>query len=57
MTETQPQLKNAAEMASYFGVRESTFRDLARRRRWPHWRVGRAVRWSLPEIERLLRED
>jgi hypothetical protein len=56
--ETEPgQLKNAAEMATLLAVKEATFRDLARRRRWPCYRIGRAVRWSLPEIRRLLREE
>jgi excisionase family DNA binding protein len=57
MCETQPQLKNAAEMATLLAVKEATFRDLARRRGWPCYRIGRQVRFDPEEIRRFLREN
>lgn len=53
----RPQLATAAEMAAALGLKESTWRDVARRRGYPCFRIAHAVRWDLTEILALVRED
>lgn len=52
-----PRLASAPEMAALLAMRVSTFRDLARRRRFPAYRIGRAVRFDPAEIYALLRQE
>lgn len=53
----RPQLSKADEAAAYFGLKESTFRDLVRRRGWPVYRIGHAVRYDLAELIHLARDE
>jgi excisionase family DNA binding protein len=53
----RPQLSNAEQMAQRLGIKPNTWRDLARRRHLPHFRIGRAVRWDEEQILELLREE
>lgn len=52
-----PELRNAVEMAAVFGLKVGTWRDLARRRHLPHYKVGVAVRWDLREVLAICREE
>jgi hypothetical protein len=52
-----PKLVNAAEGSAFFGLKEGTFRDLVRRRGWPTYKIGHAVRYSLDELVRLARDE
>lgn len=53
----RPSLRTAAEMAELLHLKVGTWRDLARRRRFPRYSVGHAVRWDEGEILRLLRDE
>lgn len=50
-------LRNAAGMAEGFGMKVGTWRDLARRRRFPRYELGHCVRWDFAEIAALVREE
>ncbi len=50
-------LRDAKSMGEALGMKPSTFRDVARRRKFPRFEIGHAVRWNLPEILRLVREE
>lgn len=57
MCDRLQQLVSGREMAELLGLKPNTWRDLARRRRFPHWKVGRSVRFDPAEILDLLRDD
>jgi hypothetical protein len=52
-----PQLSKAAEAAAYFGLKEGTFRDLVRRKKWPVYRLAHSVRYDLQELTQLARDE
>lgn len=52
-----PRLVTTVEMANILRMNPSTFPDIARRREFPRWRIGRAVRYDPDEILALLREE
>ena len=54
---SHPDLANAAEMSALLHMPIGTWRDLARRRRLPAYRIGRAIRWDVKEVLALLREE
>lgn len=52
----RPKLATLPELAELLDMRPGTVYDLARRRHWPTYRVGRSVRVDVDEILALLRD-
>lgn len=48
-------LHSVEDLAEAFGIPVSTVRDLCRRHKWPHLKVGRATRFTEAQVEEILR--
>ncbi|MGZ4131868.1 MAG: hypothetical protein ACXVWF_02375 [Actinomycetota bacterium] len=44
-------------MAAIFRMKERAWRDLARKSRFPHYKIGKSTRWDVNEILWLCRRE
>ncbi|MGE5227222.1 MAG: hypothetical protein ACM3OO_10155 [Planctomycetaceae bacterium] len=52
-----PELRSAREMAAIFRMKERRWRKVARKQRFPHYKVGTSTRWDVNEVLWICRRE